>query len=167
MAVAAAKDIEKIVESRIMSLLITGKNLWIVDKKPQDVSEINYAEGVLFIGKEQIRIKEIYAALYCKEIRNITFIVQNAEIHRMTLVLETNELFEHVFAYIKENCEELSFSEQGKKINGYAASLVEKLEEGITVTIIETKEAKEIFCPECGMQCDPNIPYCLECGASV
>ena len=70
-------------------------------------------------------------------------------------------------SFVKEVFPMLEFSEQGKKINGYASSLVEKLEAGITVTIIETKDVKEIFCPECGMQCDSNIPYCLECGASV
>ena len=146
---------------------ISGKNLWIVDKKPQALSDIWYSDDKFHIGKESFSLKEVYAALFCEELRNITFIIQNEKIHQMTLVLETVELFEKVFQYIKDNCPSLEFSEQGKKINGYASSLVEKLEEGITVTIIETKDVKEIFCPECGMQCDPNIPYCLECGAAV
>lgn len=146
---------------------LQGRNLWIVDKKPQALSDICYSGDKLYIGKESFTLKEVYAALFCTELRNITFITQNDKVHQMTLVLETAELFESVFQYLKNNCPELEFNEQGKKINGYAASLVEKLEEGITVTIIETKDVKEIFCPECGMQCDPNIPYCLECGASV
>ncbi len=146
---------------------VSGRNLWIVDKKPQALSDICYSDDKLQIGKESFSLKEVYAALFCKELRNITFVIQNDKIHQMTLVLETAELFEKVFQYLKDNCPNLEFNEQGKKINGYASSLVEKLEEGITVTIIETKDVKEIFCPECGMQCDPNIPYCLECGASV
>lgn len=148
---------------------LSGRNLWIVDKKPQALSDIEYTEGVLCIGQEQIQAnREVYAALYCTELRNITFIVQNEKIHQMTMVLDTNENFEAVFQFIKNACPKLEFSEQGKRINGYASSLVEKLEEGITVTIIETKDnEKLIFCSECGMQCDPNIPYCLECGASV
>lgn len=149
-------------------LVLTGRNLWIVDKKPQTVSDICFQNEVLCIGKEQIQVKKnVYAALYCTELRNITFIVQNDKVHHMTLVLESAELFEKVMDFLRTNCKAIEFSEQGKKINGYASSLIEKLEEGITVTIIETKDVKEIFCPECGMQCDPNIPYCLECGASV
>lgn len=150
-----------------MEISLSGRNLWIVDKKPQALSIIGYIEDTFMIGKEQIKGTEIYAALYCEELRNITWIVQNDKIHQMTLVLENAELFNTVFEFFKKNCPELEFSEQGKKINGYAASLVEKLKEGITVTIIETKDVKEIYCPECGMQCDPNIPYCLECGAAV
>lgn len=149
-------------------LVLTGRNLWIVDKKPQTISGICFQNDVLCIGKEQIQVeKDIYAALYCTELRNITFIVQNNEVHQMTLVLESAELFDQVMSFFRTTCIAIEFSEQGKKINGYASSLVEKLEAGITVTIIETKDVKEIFCPECGMQCDPNIPYCLECGASV
>lgn len=150
-----------------MNLVLSGRNLWIVDKKPQTILEIKYSNGMLQLGAEDFAVKDVYAALYCAELRNITFIVQNENIHQMTLVLETAELFEKVMNFIKTSCSELEFSEQGKKINGYASALVEKLKEGITVTIIDTKDTKEVFCPECGMQCDPNIPYCLECGASV
>ena len=150
-------------------LVLSGRNLWIVDKKPQTFENITCEDGVLWIGKEQIQLaKEVYAALFCEELRNITFIIQRDEIHHMTMVLETKESFDKVFNFIKAVCPTLEFSEQGRKINGYAASLVEKLREGITVTIIDTKDnVKEIFCPDCGMQCDPNIPYCLECGASI
>ena len=148
-------------------MVLSGRNLWIVDKKAQTLSEINYSDKQFQMGTVQFKASEVYAALYCKELRNITLIVQNNEIHQMTLVLETAELFENVMGFVRTVCPELEFSEQGKKINGYATSLVEKLKEGVTVTIIETKDVKEIFCPECGMQCDPNIPYCLECGASV
>lgn len=150
-----------------MNLVLSGRNLWIVDKKPQTITDIKYEDGVIQLGGVSFAAKDIYAALYCTELRNITFIIQKNEIHQMTLVLENAELFESVMSFLKTACQELEFSEQGKKINGYASSLVEKLEAGITVTIIETKDVKEIFCPECGMQCDPNIPYCLECGASV
>ena len=150
-------------------IILSGRNLWIVDKKPQTFENITYKDGNLLIGKEQIQLsKDIYAALFSKELRNITFIVQQDVIHQMTMVLETKESFDKTFDFIKSVCQTLEFSEQGRKINGYATSLVEKLREGVTVTIIDTKEnVKEIFCPDCGMQCDPNIPYCLECGASV
>ena len=150
-------------------IVLTGRNLWIVDKKPQTFENISYENGVLSIGKEQIQLsKDVYAALFCEELRNITLIVQQGEIHQMTMVLESKESFDRTFDFVKGLCPELEFSEQGRKINGYAASLVEKLREGVTVTIIDTKDnVKEIFCPDCGMQCDPNIPYCLECGASV
>ena len=162
----AVKSIES-VENKSMELLLSGRNLWIVDKKPQALINIDCSGGELRIGAECFKVNDVYAALFCKELRNITFVIQNDKVHQMSLVLETAELFEKVFQYLKDNCPNLEFSEQGKKINGYASSLVEKLEEGITVTIIETKDVKEIFCPECGMQCDPNIPYCLECGAAV
>jgi hypothetical protein len=151
-----------------MNLVLSGRNLWIVDKKPQTITDIKYEDGVIQLGGVSFAAKDIYAALYCTELRNITFIIQKNEIHQMTLVLDTKEMYERVMSLVKEAFPMLELSEQGKKINGYASSLVEKLKEGIQVTIIDTKDkVKEIYCPECGMQCDPNIPYCLECGASI
>lgn len=151
-----------------MNLVLSGRNLWIVDKKPQTITDITCDHGTLKIGGVSFAAKDIYAALYCTELRNITFIIQNDEIQQMTLVLETIEMYEAAMRFMKDVFPMVEFSEQGKKINGYASSLVEKLKEGIQVTIIDTKDkVKEIYCPDCGMQCDPNIPYCLECGASI
>jgi len=62
----------------------------------------------------------------------------------------------------------VEFSEQNKKINGYASALVEKMRDGIELTIVDSTDTVKVpICPECGMQCDPSIPYCMECGASI
>ena len=103
-----------------MNLVLSGRNLWIVDKKPQTITDIKYEDGVIQLGGVSFEAKDIYAALYCTELRNITFIIQKNEIHQMTLVLDTKELYEHVMSFVKEVFPMLEFSEQGKKINGYA-----------------------------------------------
>ena len=46
-------------------IILSGRNLWIVDKKPQIITDIKYEDGMLQVGAEQFAIKEIYAALFC------------------------------------------------------------------------------------------------------
>ena len=82
-------------------IVLTGRNLWIVDKKPQTFENISYENGVLSIGKEQIQLsKDVYAALFCEELRNITLIVQQGEIHQMTMVLESKESFDNTDSFL-------------------------------------------------------------------
>ena len=78
------------------------------------------------------------------------------------------EQFEKTLGLLKETYKNVEFSEQNKKINGYASALVEKMRDGIELTIVDSTDTVKVpICPECGMQCDPSIPYCMECGASI
>lgn len=160
-----------------MRLFLRGKNLYIVNKKPQSVTDIEIIDEVLLFKDKQRCLleageinlrKDLYACLYCRQLKNITFIINRDTAFSTSLLVAEEELFESVVQLIKEACPALELSEQNAKINGYAASLVEKLEEGIAVTIMDTKPENVVkCCPVCGMECDPNIPYCMECGAPV
>ncbi len=159
-----------------MNLQLNGRNLYIVNKKPQMAFEveINGAELLLrdkenkILEDGKINLKEdIYACLFCRQLRNITFVVNSKKIFSGALILFDEMQFETVLVLLQKEYPDLSVSEQNAKINGYAASVVEKLQEGTKVTIMETKEESVKCCPVCGMECDPNIPYCMECGAPV
>lgn len=159
-----------------MVLTVTGNGIFIVNKKSQKLCGIS-AEGttLFFQGEDGVSLEggvvcvnDIFACLYSLELRNVTFVIKGNEIEKITAILSDTSKFEQVIQLIKDTFPMLDMSEQNRKINGYATSLVEKLKEGVAVTIMGTKEKDEIkYCPECGMQCDPNIPYCMECGAVV
>ncbi len=165
-----------------MKLQLSGKNLYIVNKKPQAAVEIEISSATVFLKNEKSEIlaygeihleKDIYACLFCRQLRNITFVVKREGnsnekgIFSGALIIADEAQFEAVLKFLQGACPALILSEQNAKINGYAGSVVEKLQEGTTVTIMETKEEKVKCCPVCGMECDPNIPYCMECGAPV
>jgi len=99
-----------------MELLLSGRNLWIVDKKPQALMNIDCSGEELRIGAECFKINDVYAALFCTELRNITFVIQSDKVHQMSLVLETVELFEKVFQYIKDNCPSLELASRERKL---------------------------------------------------
>lgn len=159
-----------------MNLTLAGKNLYIVDKKPQMAGKIE-SKGTLLqiLDKEEslldggeIDLKEdLHACLYCKQLRNIIFIINNKKAYSTSLIVADEAQFESVLEMIQTTYPAMQLSEQNAKINGYAASVVEKLQQGIEVTVMETKEEKVKCCPVCGMECDPNIPYCMECGTPV
>lgn len=159
-----------------MSLILNGKNLYIVNKKPQMAGAIecdgtclmilDKENNVLEAGKIDLRL-DLHACLYCRQLKNIVFIVNNGKVYSASLILTDENQFDAVLSELRLAYPELQLSEQNAKINGYAASVVEKLQEGVAVTIIETKEEKVKCCPVCGMECDPNIPYCMECGTPV
>lgn len=144
------------------------KNLYIIEKKAREFENIICNDKELSIGEEKVQIENIHACLYCESLKNITIIICAEKIYKVSLVLGTEDAFHGTLAKMLEVCENVEFSEQNKKINGYTTALVDKLREGIELTIIETKEQGEIpVCPDCGMQCDPGIPYCMECGAAI
>ncbi len=159
-----------------MNLRLDGRNLYIVNKKPQTVVDIEVHGEILFLKNDkgvllensEINLKkDIYACLFCRQLKNITLIVKGKNVFSGALILADDVQFEAVLDMIKKEVPELELHEQNAKINGYAASVVEKLLEGTNVAIMETKEVTVKCCSVCGMECDPNIPYCMECGAAV
>ena len=156
---------------------LQGKNLFIANKKASKVQEIEI-NGTMFGAKDENQItlqaaemdldKDVYACLYYYQLNTIVFIVQKDTAYMASFVLEDKSQYEEILEMIRTASPSLEISEQSAKINGYALSVVAKLNEGVTVKILETKAEETIkCCPECGMQCDPNIPFCMECGASV
>lgn len=145
-------------------------SLYIVNKMPKKFSEIEADEKAIFIKEAgaEILVDKIHVCLYCETLKNITLIVCADEIYKASFVMDTKEQFEKTLDLFKSTYKNVDFSEQNKKINGYATALVDKLRDGIELTIVDsTDKVKVPICPECGMQCDPSIPYCMECGASI
>lgn len=150
-------------------LLCSGRNLYIKNKKPQNFEKIEIKNGMIFIDERGVlSSEEIYACLHYDKLKNVTIIVRGAEIYSATFLFEEEKNFRAFLALINKQLPKIKVSEQNKKINGYASALVAKLQEGIETAIFDNKDEEDIACcPVCGMQCDPNIPYCMECGAAV
>ena len=144
-------------------------SLYIVNKIPKKFKEVNVNGQKILIGgaETEIPVDKIHVCLYCETLKNITIIVCAEEIYKASLVMDTKEQFEETLNLLKSTYKNVEFSEQNKKINGYATAL-EKMRDGIELTIVDSTDTVKVpICPECGMQCDPSIPYCMECGASI
>lgn len=145
-------------------------SLYIVNKIPKKFNEIQVNDKTIIIKEAgaEISADTIHVCLYCETLKNITLIVCTEEIYKVSFVMDTKEQFEATLRLLKNTYKNVEFSEQNKKINGYATALVEKLQDGIELTIVDSTDTVKVpICPECGMQCDPSIPYCMECGASI
>lgn len=145
-------------------------SLYIVNKVPKKFDEIKVDEKAILIEEAKVSIPtdKIHVCLYCETLKNITIIVCADEIYKASFVMDTPEQFASALNLLKNTYKNVEFSEQNKKINGYATALVEKLNAGIELTIVDSSDTVKVpICPECGMQCDPSIPYCMECGASI
>lgn len=144
-------------------------NLCIVDKKPVKFQELTLLDSKILVeDKVEIEVENIYACLYFEGLRNITFIVRGENVQGITLVLKEDEEYKKTLKSLQSKYKVVRFSQQDKKINGYSTAIIEKLREGIETGIVDAVVEKNIKeCPVCGMECDPNIPYCMECGAEV
>ena len=145
-------------------------SLYIVNKIPKrfDKVEVNGDSIVIKDANAKLPVGKIHVCLYCETLKNITLIICAEEIYKASLVMDTKEQFETTLKLLKNTYKTVEFSEQNKKINGYASALVDKLKAGIELTIVDSTDTVKVpICPECGMQCDPSIPYCMECGASI
>lgn len=144
-------------------------NRFILDKKVSEFECIIKDNQVLYFENAgSVKEEEIYACLYCKDLKNITLLIKGEQIQKITLLFGNEKEYEQCLNQLRACDKTFQFSEQNHKINGYSTALFEKLKEGITVTIMDTKQENEVLvCPVCGVQCDPNIPYCMECGTSI
>ena len=144
-------------------------NLCIIDKKPQNFEELKLKDEKIIVGDNfEITVADICACLYFEGLKNITFIVKGDEPYCATLLLKEIGKYQKTLKSLQNTYKNVLFSQQDKKINGYAGAIVEKLREGIETGIVDAVVETNIpCCPVCGMECDPNIPYCMECGAEV
>ena len=150
-------------------MLLEGKNTIVIDKKAYNMREIQITEEGIFVDAIGLVKKEhIFACLHCEELRNITLIVLGKPVSQVTFIFATKELFGQVKGEMVDAYSGMDVSEQNRKINGYAAAIVAKLKEGIVTGIVETKEKSDNKeCPVCGMQCEADAAYCMECGATI
>lgn len=156
-----------------MKVLGKGRNILVVNNHGELFDSLKIEDSMLSIHGAHKEVKKlmldkIHVCLYCEELKNITLIVKENEVYKISLIMEQADTYQKFVSYLKSKGSALDFSEQNRKITGYATAIVEKLREGTVLTIIDKKEETNImYCPDCGVQCDPNIPYCMECGAMI
>lgn len=159
------------------TMTCNGRNIFIIDKKPLFFSTLKIKDNVFSLqseagetlsGSQFPLTSDIYACLYCDKLKNIIFILRQPTPYTASLIFAEESSYENALKLLKEAAPALLYSPQNEKINGYAAGITEKLSEGIEIKIIDAqKEDSIIYCPNCGTQCDPGIPYCMECGSSI
>ncbi len=144
--------------------------LYIVNKKAQEFEGLKVIKKIVLIEGADARFStdKVRVCLYCELLRNITLVIDAGECYKLTFLMENDQKFQEMLAILKEACKNTEIVEQNKKINGYASGLVKKIKAGMEIDVRQSTDKVNVpICPECGMQCDPDIPYCMECGAMI
>ena len=158
------------------SVVCEGKCTYILNKKAYPLKTICYTnEKLAIIGKDEkylkpgsITEKQIYACMYCDKIRNLTVLLKKPQPMSLMMVFKENETYAKTKKVLKNFVSHRPFSRQNEKIVSYASNVVEKLQQGVELLIVDAIDKNEIVsCPVCGMQCNPGDPYCMECGAEL
>ena len=150
---------------------------YIINRKPQRFCEMRIAgRTAIFLNRDGKVLdygvlklgQDVYAALYCDEVRNVTFVTGGPGCADVVTVLWRTE--EGYFRGLEElrRAAEVRFSPQNIKLNRYAEAVAEKLALGIKLRITDAvNDADMVKCPECGMLNPSGSVYCLDCGAEI
>ena len=152
-------------------------NYLIINRHPQRFSEMRIAgKAAVFTGSDGKVLdfgvlalgSSVYAALYCDEVRNITFVTDKAGVQNVVTTLWlTEEDYDRALSSFKDVLS-MHFSPQNKKLNRYAEAVAEKLSLGVKLRITDAVNTKDMVeCPECGMLNPAGSQYCLDCGAEI
>lgn len=152
-------------------------NYLIINRHPQRFSEMRIAgKAAVFTGSDGKVLdfgvlalgSSVYAALYCDEVRNITFVTDKAGVQNVVTTLWlTEEDYDRALSSFKDVLS-MHFSPQNKKLNRYAEAVAEKLALGVKLRITDAVNAEDMVeCPECGMLNPAGSQYCLDCGAEI
>ncbi len=109
----------------------------------------------------------IYAALFCDEVRNITLVSKKNNVHDViTLLWHDDEYLK--YKELLKKAISVRFSEQNTRINRYAEAIAEKLDNGVELRVTDViRDDEMVECPECGMLNPAGSKYCLDCGAEI
>lgn len=156
--------------------------IYVKAKKPQSVTEALFSSRTIILknGDSLVDngiinlISGTYAILYCEDINNISIVTKGDKAEVLTFYIEDDDEFDDTVDEIAKSlrdCEaSIPFSPQNIKLNSYAVSVAEKLRDGVELRIVDAKSDDDaIECPSCGALNDwnPDLPYCLECGAPL
>lgn len=149
-------------------------NYLVIDRQAQkfDRLEIRNREAVFINDNGEtvgsINAEDIYAALFCDDVNNITFVTDKNGTQSVKTVLwvAKNEYIsgkEHL-----RKAADIRFSKQNKKLNRYAEEIAKKLEIGVRIQVIDAvEESNMVKCPDCGMMSLRGTEYCMDCGAEL
>ena len=110
----------------------------------------------------------VYALLSCDEVKLLMMVTDRQGVHDVIAVLWKDR------PDYESECPRLGKAAGVKiyrrdlKINSYAWSIAEKLDEGVRLRVTEAVDESDMTeCPECGMMNPKGTPYCLECGCEL
>lgn len=156
---------------------LQGRGTQVLHKKASPFVVIEVAEGGLRLKNSEGEVlypgeageqNEIFAWLYANRQKNLTMIVRKPDPDMMMLLFIKEEDYKRVKELLMKAFPHAVWSRQNEKISGYASVLVEKLKEGTSLQVIDAVDEEEMLrCPECGMQVEPGMAYCMECGAEL
>ena len=152
-------------------------NYLIINRHPQKFSEMRIdGKTAVFMGSDGKVLdfgvlalgSSVYAALYCDEVQNITFVTDKGGAQDVVTVLWLKEDdYVRALSALKDVLR-MHFSPQNKKLNRYAEAVAEKLALGVKLRITDAvNTADMVECPECGMLNPAGSQYCLDCGAEI
>lgn len=154
-----------------------ASNYLIINKRPQKFSSMRIAGKAAVFTDDAGRPVDfgvlaldgsIYTMLVCEAFRLIMLVIDRHGERRVEGIFWKNGGdYEECVAGIAEAAD-LRPSNQDTKINSYAWSIAEKLDQGVRVKVTDAVDESEMaVCPECGMLNPKGTEYCLDCGADL
>lgn len=107
----------------------------------------------------------IYVALYCNEVRNVTLVTNASDV--ITLLWANEEAYKMGRETVAAKMN-VPMSVQNIKLNRYAEEIAKKLKDGVELRVTDAvDESKMAECPECGALNPKGSMYCMDCGADL
>jgi hypothetical protein len=154
-----------------------SSNYLIINRRPQKFERIRIAgRAAVFIDAEGKVLDNgvlalddsVYAVLYCDEVRNITIVTDRGGRRDVFTILWYSEESYRNDSELMRKAYSGRFSRQNLKLNRYAESIAEKLDNGVRLRVTDAVDESGMkVCPECGMMNPVESGYCLECGAEI
>jgi hypothetical protein len=154
-----------------------NSNYLIINRKPQKFEKLRIAGRAAVFIDDAGKVLDngvlalddsVYAALYCDEVRNITIVTDRGGRRDVFTILWFSEEDYRNDSESLRKAYSGRFSRQNLKLNRYAESIAEKLDNGVRLRVTDAVDESGMkVCPECGMMNPVESGYCLECGAEI
>ena len=154
-----------------------SSNYLIINKKAQRFSEMRVAgHTAVFLDEEGRPLDHgvlafddsVYTILSCSKVRLLMLVIEGRPDRKVEAVIWKDDDDFRTGAEVIEKASGMKISSQDLKINSYAWSISEKLDEGVRIRVADAVDTSGMLvCPECGMLNPKGSEYCLDCGAEL